>query len=167
MFWSLWSCQTQAPVNSCSFEILILNSSQGSWTVCENGCSDCDSCGLASLLRGEQTFFHSCNIVWMRLKLSSGKDVLLLSVGVEHIRLFLDLTSWDRASGRSNSLLQKHYYMYCGRLIFFLNNDQIKFCRWNALAQFTLMFWFLHTNSKVALNVLNVHQSALQFLLWI
>lgn len=61
--------------------------------------------------------------------------------------------------------------MYCGRLIFFLNNDQIKFPSWNALAH-AIYFnnvLILTCKAKVALNVLNDHHSAFQFLLelWI
>ena len=54
-----------------------------------NGRGDCDSCTrLPSLLRGEQTPFHSlCGIDAARV--NSGKDVLLLSVGVEHLRRFM------------------------------------------------------------------------------
>ena len=49
-----------------------------------NGHGDCNSFGLASLLRGEQTPFHSlCSM--NAAQVISGKGILL-SVEVEHLR---------------------------------------------------------------------------------
>lgn len=69
----------------------------------------------------------------MQLKLSSGKGVLLLFIGVGHTsEFYLDLASWH--TNKRHNL--------CGKLIFFLlNNDQIKFYHgmlWLVLLKFLI-----------------------------